>query len=746
MRKFLFFLSISFLFLVSIFSFSHFAGTGPANKVIVLGFDGADPTLARKYMAEGIMPNFQKLASEGYFQDLTVTNPPQTPVSWASFMTSWNPGRTQVFDFLKRDALTYKPSFALMGEGSKPFLFGKRNPWAVPLAGGICALLLPLILRLLIRRGSWKGWSVAALLLAATCGGAGWWAARYLPARIPDPINFRKGRPFWETAADSGKKALVFRVPDTFPAGPFRDGRLLSGLGVPDMRGRVGTPYLFTTDAALTAGDNEFSVDLVALDFTQSPNFKTTIQGPFNKPFYEYAMEDALGGCTDPSAADAIRKKMAERLEKGGVKKTVDVPLEIAWDEAAGAASYVLQGQRGTLKPGQWSPWVVIEFQFSRLVKLKGMARFYLLSATPNLSLYMSPLHFHPEDHGIPISYPRDYAEKLLRRFGYYKTMGWAIDTWTISSGLCDETQFLSDMNETEDAYEKMMLSLLKDGDWDLYVQVFEFTDRVAHILWRYMDPQHPMYDAAKAKAMEDEMRKGYARMDRIVGEALAAAGKDTPVLVVSDHGFASFRRAVNYNRWLLDNGYMALKGDTGVMTLEDLFDDNKLLFKNVDWAHTRVYALGLGNLYINLKGREKEGIVSPGAERDALVAELKEKLPQMVDPQTGGKPVEAVYSREEIYREFDPAMCPDLRVTSTPGYRVSWQTSLGGVPEALVEDNMKAWSGDHCSMDPKYVPGILLANRPLKPQPNMLDVAPTILDLLGVPVPKEMEGKSLRP
>jgi predicted AlkP superfamily phosphohydrolase/phosphomutase len=733
--------SLSLFFLLIPF---HFAGEKSAKKVIVLGFDGADPVLARKYMDEGLMPNFKKLASEGYFQDLTVTNPPQTPVSWATFMTSWNPGRTQVFDFLKRDALTYKPSFALMGESSKPFLFGKRNPWAVPLAAALAGLLLPLLLRVLIRRGAWMGWSVAALLLAAGLGGAGVWAARYLPSRIPDPINYRKGKPFWETAADHGKKALVFRVPDTFPAEPFRHGRLLSGLGVPDMRGRVGTPYLFTTDAALTAGDNEFSVDLVALDFTQSPHFKTTIQGPFNKPFYDYAVEDALGGCTDPSAAEEIRKRMTKRLEERGVTKTVDVPLEIAWDEAAGTASYNLQGQKGILKPGQWSPWVVLEFQFNPVVKLKGLARFYLLSATPNLSLYMSPLHFHPEDHGVPISYPKDYAEKLLRRFGYYKTMGWAIDTWTISSGLCDETQFLSDMNETEDAYEKMMLSLLQDRDWDLYVQVFEFTDRVAHILWRYMDPKHPMHDAAKAKAMEDEMRKGYARMDRIVGEALAAAGKDIPVVVVSDHGFTSFARAVNTNRWLIDNGYMALKAETGVMTLEDLFDDNKLLFKNVDWSRTKVYALGLGNLYINLKGREKEGIVAPGAERDTLVAELKEKLPQMVDPQTGGKPVEAVYSREEIYREFDPAMCPDLRVTNTPGYRVSWQTSLGGAPEALIEDNMKAWSGDHCSLDPKFVPGILLANRPLREGPNMLDVAPTILDLLGMPTPKEMEGRSL--
>ena len=716
------------------------------DKVVVLGFDGADPALVKKYMAEGLMPNFSKMASEGCFEELKVTNPPQTPVSWASFMTSWNPGRTQIFDFLKRDAMTYKPSFALMGEGSKVFLFGKKNRWALPSCTAAAVLLLVLLLRAAVRRGSWKLWSAAAIVLAVAVAVPAWWLTSFLPSRVPDPINHRKGKPFWEYAADAGAKALVFRVPDTFPAQGFPDGRLLSGLGVPDMRGRVGTPYLFTNDPGITAGDNEFSVDLIPLDYSQAPNYKASIQGPFNKPFYDYVMEDALGGCTDPSMAEKIRESTAAKLKEKGYTKSVDVPVEIDWDEANTAATFRLQGQSETLKAGQWSKWVVLDFEFSRLVHLKGMSRFYLISASPGLSLYMSPLHFHPSDHGVPICYPKDYAEKLLKRFGYYKTMGWAIDTWTISSGLCDETQFLSDMNETEDAYERMMNSLLKDGDWDLYVQVFEFTDRVAHILWRYMDPQHPMYDAAKAAGFEAEMRKGYQRMDRIVGEAIAAVGPDVPVVVVSDHGFASFRKAVNYNRWLVDNGYMTLDADTGIMTLEDLFDDNKLLFKNVDWSKTKAYALGLGNIYINLKGREKNGIVSPGAERDALVAELKEKMPQMVDPLTGEKPVYKVYERDEIYRGYDPAITPDLRATNTPGYRVSWQTSLGGVPELLVEDNMKAWSGDHCSVDPDFVPGILLSNRKLSSKPNMLDVAPTILKLLGTPVPKEFEGKPLSP
>jgi predicted AlkP superfamily phosphohydrolase/phosphomutase len=567
---------------------------------------------------------------------------------------------------------------------------------------------------------------------------------RYVPSRVPKPVNRLVGTPFWETAAKAGKRCLVFRVPDTFPAKPYPEGRLLSGLGVPDIRGRVGTPYIFTTDTALTAGSNEFSVDIVPIPASAPQPVLAKIQGPFNKPFYEYVVQDTAGCETDPSVVEAMKRRTEEKLKAGGVPPTIDVPLSLSWDDAAQSCTYDVQGQRGTLKVGQWSEWVALEFPFNRLLRLKGMARFYLLAVEPQLRLYLSPIHFHPDNHGVPISYPPGYAEKLLKRFGFYKTMGWAVDTWTISSGLSDETQFLSDMNQTVDAYEKMMKNLLRDGDWDLYVQVYEFTDRVAHILWQYMDPKHPLYDAAKAPKFQEAMRQAYIRMDNIVGEAQAALPQGATLVVLSDHGFASFRRSVNTNRWLINHGYMTLTADTGTLSLQDLFDDNRLLFKNVDWSKTKAYALGLGNVYINLKGREAHGAVNPGPEYDDLVAGLKRDIPKMIDPDTGEKPVFAVYTRDEIYKGYDPDLTPDLRVTNTPGYRVSWQTSLGGAPEPLIETNEKAWSGDHCSLDPSFVPGVFFINRTVAKTPDMLDLAPTILAALGVNAPPELEGISL--
>lgn len=720
-------------------------GPPPSRKVVVVGFDGADPSLVRKYMAQGDMPNFAALSKEGAFSDLTVTNPPQTPVSWGAFITGWNPGRNHVFDFLMRSAGDYKPHFALMEEGNRKLLMGRWNRWVLPIA---VLALVPLLAwagtRLLRRRFSRAAFGISAAVGLLAAAALFWLVSSYLPSRVPWPVNHLKGKAFWEYAAESGKKCLVFRVPDTFPALPYPDGRLVSGLGVPDMRGRVGTPYIFTDDVSLSAGDNEFSVDVVFLPTGAPQPLTTTVQGPFNKPFYEYVVDDASEGATDPKVRQEMRKSAEDLLKKHGVKATVDVPLKLSWDGEKGTCSFEIQGQKATLKVGEWSEWVMLDFAFNRFIHLKGMSRFYLLQAAPALRLYMSPIHFHPEDEGIPISYPKGYAEELLKRFGCYKTMGWAIDTWTISSALANEDQFLSDVKLTEDAYEGMMKGLLKDGDWDLYVQVYEYTDRVAHILWRYMDPGHPLYDAQKAPIYQEAMRQAYIRMDKIVGEARAALPPGASLVVLSDHGFTSFRRAVNYNRWLVDHGYLVLSADTGVMTLQDLFDDNRLLFKNVDWSKTRAYALGLGNVYVNLKGRERDGIVSPGAEYEALLAQLKAEMPRMVDPATGEHPVFAVYTRDEIYKGYDPDLTPDLRVTNTPNYRVSWQTSLGGVPKDLIETNEKAWSGDHCSLDPSFVPGLYLSNRPLSRKPNMLDMAPTILHLLGVPVPGDLEGKPI--
>jgi predicted AlkP superfamily phosphohydrolase/phosphomutase len=217
---------------------------------------------------------------------------------------------------------------------------------------------------------------------------------------------------------------------------------------------------------------------------------------------------------------------------------------------------------------------------------------------------------------------------------------------------------------------------------------------------------------------------------------------------VLSDHGFASFRKSVNYNTWLVMNGYMTLK--TGVQVkdrnVEMLFDQGQF-WENVDWSKTRAYAMGLGELYINLQGREAHGVVQPGAEYDALKKELQARLVTMTDVENGEHPVRRVIAREDVYRQFDPNMIPDLFITNNDGYRVSWQTSLGGIPKTLLDPNKQVWSGDHCSVDPEIVKGIFFYNRKLATDraPYIADVYPTVLGLMRVKPPYALDGVELK-
>jgi len=238
-----------------------------------------------------------------------------------------------------------------------------------------------------------------------------------------------------------------------------------------------------------------------------------------------------------------------------------------------------------------------------------------------------------------------------------------------------------------------------------------------------------------------------YKKMDEIVGLVMEKLDGKTALFVCSDHGFNSFKKAVNYNTWLVKNKYMTLtnEGDTKEKTLEDLFGRGQF-WPNVDWDNTKAYALGLGDIYINLKGREAYGIVRPGRQYEKLRDEIKEKLEAWVDAENGQKPIRRVYKREEVYKGFDPNLVPDLIVANNNGYRVSWQTSLGGIPKEVLEDNKKNWSADHCSLDPEITKGIFLSNLKYDvDEANIMDIFPTILQLLNIPIPDDIDGQVLK-
>jgi predicted AlkP superfamily phosphohydrolase/phosphomutase len=719
-------------------------------RVVVLGFDGADPKLVEQLMQEGKLPNLSKLAHEGSYSRLATTNPPQTPVSWSTFSTGINPGRTEIFDFLKRIDGTYVPEFAMATESRKPFLMGSRTPLVAGSAVGLALLLAGGAAAWLARRAR-RFVAIGTVLLAVAGGtGAGWVARTKLPAEVPDAINHRKGTTLWGWASLHGVRSRVLHVPNTFPAEPMSGGAMLSGLGVPDLRGRIGSPAFYSSDAALKSRleENQFSIEFVQLDSDRG-HLETHVVGPYNKPFFDYRVDDALAVLPQGADRSAARKQAEKDLEDRGIARRIDLPMELEVGDTS--LKVRVSGHEQTLAPGEWSDWFVLDFPVNWLVDhvggIRGMARFKLLSLKPHVQLYLSPINFHPDFEPIPFSSPKGFAASLVPSIGLFKTLGWPIDTWTPSAGLGDDNLFLEDMDFTVRKQEAMMDRLLKSGEDRLYVQVYDFPDRIGHLWWRMLDPKHPLYDPVEAARFGSEMEKAYIRMDSIVGRARAMLPPETLLMVCSDHGFASFRRGMNYNTWLVRNGWMILKeGPGGTRSLEDLFDRGETgeFFKFVDWSRTRAYAMGLGTIYVNLAGREPRGSVAPGQEYEAVRQGVIDGLQSYVDPDTGEHPVLRVYRREEMYQGFDPALIPDLRAANSEHYRVGWQTALGEVPPNTVEDNRKLWSGDHCSVDPSLVPGILFSSRRLaRDNPGIQDIFPSVLKVLELPPVEGIDGRS---
>ncbi len=715
------------------------AAVPPPSRVIVLGFDGADHALVAKGVAEGRLPNLAALAAKGGFSALTPTIPAQTPVSWSTFSTGLSPGRTMIFDFLKRNPKTYRPEFAIAEEGRKSFLLGKGNRVGVPAALGLLAFLFVWgLLKILLGRrvkgspgsdaDAASGRSVArsasgasflaALVAAALFTFIGIRISSLLPTEIPWPINNRRGTPFWEAAGRKGIASVVMHVPVTFPAVDYDHGRLMSGLGVTDVRGRVGTPSYYTSDPFFAPKNkNEFSVELVRLESNKG-TIETEVFGPYNKLFKE--------------------------------PPVIKTPMTLTVAPDGGSLTVAPKGSPPlTLKVGEWSPWVVFAFPFNSIVKMTGIGRFHLASLSPEIRLYLSPIHFNPSDlpPSVKITAPASLSKKLADRYGLYKTMGWQIDTWSMSEETIDEKTFLEDVDHTVEPFRKMMNDFLDDKDVRLFVQIYEFPDRVEHCFWRFLDPQHPAYDAVKAAVWAPAVERTLEKMDAIVGDAMKKLGPEDILIVLSDHGFTTWRRSVNYNTWLVQNGFMTLKGGDGSRTadLEMLFGQGEF-WPNIDWTKTKAYAMGLGDIYINLKGREGQGCVSPGAEYETVRDEIKKRLVTLVDPKTGQRAVSRIFTREEAYGSFDADVIPDLFVTNTAGTRIGWQGSLGVVSKEIFEDNNQIWSGDHCSLDPAVVPGILFANRPLPKdkQPWIADVPATIYHVLEVTPPEKLDGVPL--
>ena len=410
-------------------------------------------------------------------------------------------------------------------------------------------------------------------------------------------------------------------------------------------------------------------------------------------------------------------------------------PFEITIQDAQSAVLH-LNGATCALTAGQYSDWIPVTFKASLGMKVRGICRFLLIAAEPDFKLYVTPINIDPDKPVMPISHPQVYATYLAKRQGRYATLGLAEDSWALNEKRISDDQFIEQCLQTDRERERMFFDAVDNISRGLCVCVFDGTDRVQHSFWRQLDPEHPAHRGSYQPAAEPEIEKIYRNADRILGETMKKCrDRNTLLMVISDHGFNSFRYGIDLNRWLEENGYLSLaENGRGRKNLA-----------GVDWSKTRAFAIGLSGIYLNLKGREAQGIVDPGAEAVQLREELAEKLQGFIDPLHGQPVIKRVYNAMKIYQGPYKQDAPDLLIGYNAGYRAAWETAVGEVTGQVVHDNVKAWSGDHC-IDQSLVPGILFSNRMIHDEhPRLMDIGPTILEMFGVPVPSHMDGKSLQ-
>jgi predicted AlkP superfamily phosphohydrolase/phosphomutase len=399
------------------------------------------------------------------------------------------------------------------------------------------------------------------------------------------------------------------------------------------------------------------------------------------------------------------------------------------------------EGVRLDLVPGAWSDLVPVTFAISPIAKVRGRVRFLLESAAEPLRLFATPVQFDAErlPPNVPIASPPSFAAELARVAGPFETIGWPELTNPVKDDVLADRAFLDHLALVREGREKRLMDRIGRDDWDCLFALFSETDRVQHALFRHVDDKSPTHDPKTAPEFAGEIDRAYVEMDRQVGEVVAAVGPEARIVVVSDHGFAPFRRGVNLNNFLVARGFQARRPGAA-STLFDIGGAAGLA--QVDWSESKAYTMGLGNMYLNLVGREAKGIVRP-EDADKVLAAIEKDLLELRD-KDGTKVVRRVYRGKDLYHGPRADETPDLVVGFEWGYRVSWQTSLGNLDRDVIVDNHLRWSGDHCSVDPDLVPGVLFSSLPLDPaaKPSVVDVAPSILSIHGLSGP-EPDGKS---
>ncbi len=602
------------------------------DKVLLIGIDGMDPRVIKELAKKNKIPNFKKLLDNNSFSELETSNPPQSPVAWTSIATGVNPGKHNIFDFIRINKDNYLPELSLT-KSSQGILKTNYD-------------------------------------------------------------SFIDSESFWKTLSNNGIPVCVIRWPLSFPAKEI-NGKLLSGLGVPDIKGLLNSYTFYTSKSKV---NNSKKVKLVQVN---DKIIKTEIIGP--------------------------------RVKTKNGFKNLSVPLNISIKDkhALLNINYNNKNNRNNIKVlhDTWSEWINIEFKIGLFKKINGIFKVYISSLNP-FEMFMTSIQTNPLKSSLDISYPKSYSSNLAKKFGLFYTLGMPEETDAFMDGKLSKKAFLKQVDDIEKEREQLFwyeFDNFKQEDKSLFSFVFDSSDRLQHLFWEEKNILKKEFKINKV--IEDY----YIKKDLFIAKVLTKLPKKTLLIILSDHGFTSFEKSVNINTWLVNEGFMNLyDGDfkTG---------EKGALFQDVNWSNTSAYSVGFNSLYLNIKNRESKGII---VNKTNLIKELIFRLEELKDEETGKSVIHKIYKSEDIYNGKNLANAPDLIIGFKPGYRMSWENAIGGFSKQTIELNKKKWKGDHL-IDYSFVPGVLFSNIKLKKKSySQKDIAATITNALNIN--HEYEGKSI--
>jgi predicted AlkP superfamily phosphohydrolase/phosphomutase len=519
----------------------------------------------------------------------------------------------------------------------------------------------------------------------------------------PATVLRRQGTPFWDYLDAVGIPSTFYDLPSNYPASPSHHGhhRCICGMGTPDMLGTYGTYQYFAENGPAEPLD----------------------EGGGRRSKLTFENETANARLIGPE--DSLLKK----------PEPIKIDFLVHRDRDNGAAVIEIQGQRILLKPGQWSRWTKLDFALSTPALVpsqsaSGICRFFLQELALNFRLYVTPINMDPRAPAQRMSEPESFIKDVAAKLGPFYTTGFQEDHKARSNGVFSDDEFARQAGMVLDERLALLDRAINDYDDGLLFFYFSSSDLQSHIFWWDSDEKHPIRTDTEAKARFGHVKRLYQKLDAVIGDLMDRYGGKATIIVMSDHGFANFGRQFNLNSWLRDWGYLAPRECTSIMT-------------DADWSQTTAYGLGINGLYLNMKGRERDGIVEPGDERETLLTELKERLEAVTD-ENGQRVIRGVYRSDQIYTGGATGLAPDLIVGYARGYRASWATCLGDLTGDVLLDNDQAWSADHCA-DALEVPGVLFCNRRVSgASPSLVDIAPSILAEFGLAVPPSMAGKNV--